>query len=153
MVGIVVFLATVQFLKLLQFNKKMSMPGDTITLASKDLKVFSFAFIIYFLAFTMFGFLLFGTTLYEFAGFVGAAESMFAFTLGSFDFEAMESSQKILGPIFFFLFIFIVYVGLMSIFLTIIADAFATVKEEVGSQTNDYEIVDFMWKKIQGVIG
>jgi hypothetical protein len=41
----------------------------------------------------------------------------------------------------------------MSIFLTIIADAFATVKEEVGSKTNDYEIVDFMWKKIQGVIG
>jgi len=57
------------------------------------------------------------------------------------------------GLVFFFLFIFIVYVGLMSIFLTIIADAFATVKEDVGSQTNDYEIVDFMWKKIQGVMG
>ncbi|CAG2212605.1 PKD1L2 [Mytilus edulis] len=46
-----------------------------------------------------------------------------------------------------------VYVGLMSIFLTIIADAFNTVKENVANQTNDYEIVDFMWKKIQGVIG
>ncbi|XP_063443914.1 polycystin-1-like protein 2 [Mytilus trossulus] len=153
MVGIVVFLATIQFLKLLQFNKKMNMLGDTVNLASKDLKVFSFAFIMYFLAFTIFGFLLFGSTLYAFASFVSAAESMFAFTLGSFDFAAMEASQKILGPIFFFLFIFIVYVGLMSIFLTIIADAFNTVKENVANQTNEYEIVDFMWKKIQGVIG
>ena len=35
----VVFMATIQFLKLLQFNQKMSMLGDTIKVAAKDLKV------------------------------------------------------------------------------------------------------------------
>ena len=35
----VVFMATIQFLKLLQFNQKMSMLGDTVQLAAKDLKV------------------------------------------------------------------------------------------------------------------
>ena len=35
----VVFMATIQFLKLLQFNQKMGMLGDTVKLAAKDLKV------------------------------------------------------------------------------------------------------------------
>ena len=47
----------------------------------------------------------------------------------------------------------IVYIGLMSIFLTIIGDAFTTVKEDTALQSNDYEIVDFMWKKIKAIIG
>lgn len=40
----VVYMATIQFLKLLQFNKKMGMLGDTIKLAAKDLKVATLLF-------------------------------------------------------------------------------------------------------------
>jgi hypothetical protein len=41
----------------------------------------------------------------------------------------------------------------MSIFLTIIGDSFTTVKENLALQSNEYEIVDFMWKKFKGVLG
>lgn len=153
MCGFVVFLATVQFLKLLQFNKKMGMLGETVQYATKDLKVFSIAFLLYFWTFTATGFLLFSNSMISYSNVVGAAESMFAFTLGSFDFVAMQSAQPTLGPIFFFAFILVVYVGLMSIFLTIIADAFSTVKENMEGKQNDYEFLDYFTKRLKQVMG
>lgn len=153
MIGIVVFLATVQFLKLLQFNKKMNMLGDTIKLATKDLKIFTIAFALYFFAFTACGYLLFGQYLPDYNGVVSSAEAMFSFTLGSFDFQAMQGVNKFLGPLFFFVFVGVVYVGLMSMFFTILGDAFTTVKANVENQSNDYEVVDFMMRRIKGIMG
>ena len=153
MTAFVVFLASIQFLKLLQFNKKMNMLGDTVRVATKDLKVFSIAFLLYFFAFVVAGYLLFGQHLASYNGIIQSMESAFAFALGSFDFEAMSGAQKFLGPIFFFLYIGVVYVGLMSIFLTIIADAFTTVKEDTETRSNDYEMVDFIWRRFKGIIG
>ncbi|KAL3878017.1 hypothetical protein ACJMK2_035653 [Sinanodonta woodiana] len=153
MVAFVVFLASVQFLKLLQFNAKINMLGETVKLATKDLKVFSLAFLLYFLAFTLTGYLLFGQNLTAYTGFVQSAESIFAFTLGTFDFEGMQGAQKIFGPIFFFLFVFIVYVGLMSIFLTIIGDAFNEVRERTKEKENEYELMDFLWNRAKALLG
>lgn len=151
--AVVVFMATIQFMKLLQFNQRMSMLGDTVKLATKDLKVFSVAFLLYFFAFTATAYLLFGQAMVTYNSIIGAAESMFAFALGSFDFEAMSDAQKFLGPIFFFSFIGVIYIGLMSIFLTIIGDAFTQVKANVALQSNEHEIVDFMWKRLKGLLG
>ena len=153
MTAFVVFLASIQFLKLLQFNKKMNMLGDTVRVATQDLKVFSIAFLLYFFAFVITGYLLFGQYLSTYNGLIQSMESSFAFALGSFDFPAMSGAQKVLGPLFFFAYIAVVYVGLMSIFLTIIADAFTTVKEDTETRTNEYEMVDFMWRKFKGIIG
>lgn len=153
MTAIVVFLASIQFLKLLQFNKKMNMLGETVKLATKDLKVFSIAFLLYFGAFVFTFYLLFGKHLPGYVGLIQSAESTFAFTLGSFDFDAMTGVHKFLGPMFFFTFIMVIYVGLMSIFLTIIADAFTTVKEETANKENEYEMVDFIWRKFKSIIG
>ena len=73
-----------------------------VKLATKDLKVFSITFFLYFFAFTGTAFLLFGHVLMSYQSIVTAAESMFAFALGSFDYEAMTRAQPFWGPLFFF---------------------------------------------------
>lgn len=153
MVGFLVFVGTIQFLKLLQFNQRINLLGDTIKLASKDLKVFSITFFLYFGAFAQAAYLLFGTTLASYNNLIGSAETMFSFALGSFDFYAMVDTQRILGPIFFFAYVGIVSIGLMGIFLTIIAEAFTKVKNDMKLRSNEHEIVDFMWKRFKGLIG
>ncbi|XP_055876323.1 polycystic kidney disease protein 1-like 2 [Biomphalaria glabrata] len=145
----VVFLATIQFLKLLQFNKKMGMLGATVKLASKDLYLFSITFFLYFFAFTATGFLLFCSQLTSYQNVVSTAEAMFAFALGSFDFNELSAAQPFWGPLFVFAYIGVVYIGLMSIFLTIIGESFSQVKENVALQSNDYELVEFIWTKIK----
>lgn len=116
-------------------------------------QVFSIAFLLYFMAFVVTGYLLFGQMITTYNNIVGAAESMFAFALGAFDFESMSDAQPILGPIFFFSYIMVVYIGLMSIFLTIIGDSFSQVKDNVALRSNEYEIVDFMWTRFKGLMG
>ncbi len=58
--ALVVFFATLKFIKMLKFNKRMGMLGDTILLATKDLKTFCVIFFIYFFAFSQCAFQLFG---------------------------------------------------------------------------------------------
>ncbi|CAG5132503.1 unnamed protein product, partial [Candidula unifasciata] len=98
----VVFLATIQFLKLLQFNKKMGMLGATVQVAAMDLRNFSIIFFLYFLAFTCTAYLLFGSSLQSYQNFVTSAESMFAFALGSFDYGELTTAQPLWGPVFIF---------------------------------------------------
>ncbi|CAL1530710.1 unnamed protein product, partial [Lymnaea stagnalis] len=147
----VVFMATIQFLKLLQFNKKMGMLGSTLKLASKDLRTFSITFFLYFFAFAATGFLLFGSTLTSYQDVITTTESMFAFALGTFDYKEISAAQPFWGPLFVFSYIGVVYISLMNFFLTIIGESFSQVKENVALQSNDYEIVDFMWAKIKGL--
>ena len=149
----VVFVSTIKFIKMLKFNRRMSMLGDTIKLATKDLKMFSITFFIYYTAFCFMGYLLFGSKLPNYGTFAGTFEALFAFALGDFDFEAFEDAHRIMGPVFFFLYVGIVYIGLMGMFLTIIYDAFAQVKANADMRSNDYEIVDFMMRKFKGVFG
>ena len=129
------------------------MLGDTIRVATKDLKNFCIVFIVYWMAFCMTAYILFGKLLPSYGTFVGTMEALFAFALGDFDFYAFQDSERILGPAFFFMYVLVIYIGLMGMFLTIIYDAFAEVKRNTALQSNEYEIVDFMWKKLRGVFG
>lgn len=131
----------------------MGMLGDTIKLATKDLKTFSILFIIYYFAFCQLAYLLFSKYLSNYKSMVHSAEALFAFALGDFDLDAMREVDRVLGPIFFFLYVAIVYIMLMTIFLTIIYDSLAEVKANMELQSNDYELVEFMVKKFKGIFG
>ena len=49
--ALVVFVSTLKFIKMLKFNRRMGIMGDTIRLATRDLKSFSVIFFVYFFAF------------------------------------------------------------------------------------------------------
>ncbi|CAH1779487.1 unnamed protein product, partial [Owenia fusiformis] len=152
-VGVIVFCATLKFIKMLKFNKNMGLLGDTVVYAVKDLKMFSIMFFIYFMAFCLPAYILFGMHMQSYGTFIGVFESLFAMALGSFDFYEMEAAQPFIGPIFFFLYVAIINIGLMGMFLTIIAEAFTAVKENAELQSNEYEIVDFMVGKLKALFG
>lgn len=118
-----------------------------------DLKNFMVVFVVFFIAFSMMAYMLFGKNLPSYGSFIGTLEALFAFALGDFDFDGFKDTNTFLGPAFFFMYVLVVYIGLMGMFLTIIYDAFAEVKANAEMQSNEYEIVDFMMKKFKGVFG
>ena len=97
---VVVFLATLKFINMLKFNRRMGMLTDTIKLAAKDMKAFVITFFIYFFAFSQLAYLLFGSVLTAYSSFVNTIESLFSVALGDFDFNALCVAQPILGPVF-----------------------------------------------------
>ena len=77
----------------------------------------------------------------------------FDFLSGKFDFEAMCTASPILGPLSFFVFVLVASIVLINIFLTLIISAFETVKHDIMKQNNEYEIMDFMMRKVKSLFG
>lgn len=57
--------------------------------------------------------------------------TLFRIILGDFDFAALQAANRLWGPIYFVAYIFFVFFVLLNMFLAIINDTYAEVKEEM----------------------
>ncbi|CAL1532921.1 unnamed protein product [Lymnaea stagnalis] len=142
-IAIAVFMAWIKIFKYISFNKTMTQLSSTLGRCAKDLAGFFVMFIIIFLAFTQLGYLLFGTQVEDFSSFENAFFTLFRIILGDFDFHQLEQANRILGPIFFMLFVFFVFFVLINMFLAIINDTYSEVKSDMANAKNEFEIADY----------
>ncbi len=91
----VVFLANVKILKLLKFNRRLGMLGDTLGRSKKELVAFSVIFSIFFTAFCSAFYLLLSRKLPEFSDYIYVMEESFSVILGKFDFQAIIDASSI----------------------------------------------------------
>jgi polycystin 1L2 len=147
----VAFCSTLKFLKLLRFNKKIGMLAHTLRYAFKDLVGFSCIFFIFFFAFALVGLIFFGSHVKGYYTIWSSFATLFKFVLGQFDLKAMQNANYIMGSAFFMTFNWIVIMGLMTMFVTILNEAFAQVKRDTEAMRNEIEIVDFMFEKIKSL--
>lgn len=126
-------LCFIKMFKYLRVNDRLSLLWKTMRRASPDLLSFIFIFLIVFLGFSFMGLLLFGDALKTFSSFGNSLYSCFYMILGDFPSEVIKVNQ-ILGPIFFFLFVFLVFFIMLNMFLAIINDAYAEENARVKQQ-------------------
>ena len=69
--------------------------------------------------------------------------TLFRIILGDFDFPTLESSSKILGPIYFLSYVFFVFFVLLNMFLAIINDTYSDVKSDIADQKSEFELGDY----------
>ncbi|GFN78424.1 polycystin-2, partial [Plakobranchus ocellatus] len=143
-VAITVFFAWVKVFKYISFNKTMTQLSTTLSRCAKDLLGFFIMFFIVFLAFTQLGYLLFGTQVNDFSTFMNSFFTLFRIVLGDFDFHQLEQANRILGPIFFMLFVFFVFFVLINMFLAIINDTYSEVKSDMAKQTDVFIMADYI---------
>uniref|UniRef100_A0A1I8FHI7 PKD_channel domain-containing protein n=1 Tax=Macrostomum lignano TaxID=282301 RepID=A0A1I8FHI7_9PLAT len=93
------------------FNKTMTQLSSTLGACAKDLVGFAL------------GYLIFGTQ--DFREFQQAIFTLFRIILGDFDFHELENAHRVLGPIFFLLYVFFVFFVLINMFLAIINDTYS----------------------------
>lgn len=152
-IAFTIFIGILKFIRLLRFNKRMGILYSTLAQCSKDLKSFCIVFCVVFFAFVQMFYLLFGLHMKDFGSFINSAETTFGMMTGKFDFDAMVRASPVIGPLAFFVFVLIASIVLLNIFLTLIISAFETVKHDVMKQNNEYEVVDFMMKKVKEMLG
>jgi hypothetical protein len=63
-------------------------------------------------------------------------------TIFVFTQELLTGSK--MGTFMFFLYMFVVFFCLLTMFVAIINEAFAAVCDDMSKQSNDYEIIDFI---------
>lgn len=60
---------------------------------------------------------------------------------------------KVVGPLIFGLFCLCFNIILINFFITVILEGFTAVRQDEQKQTNDYEIVNFMMRRLKMVMG
>jgi len=144
--AIMVFFAWIKIFKYISFNKTMTQLSSTLSRCAKDLAGFAVMFFIVFLAFAQLGYLIFGTQVETFSTFSDSLFTLFRIILGDFDFVSLEQAHRVLGPLYFILYVFFVFFVLINMFLAIINDTYAEVKESTANQKSEFEISEFMKK-------
>lgn len=151
--GLLVFLVTLRFLKLFRFNKRMSLLGSTIRECAKPLGAFCISFMILFLAYAILAVLVFGLDNDKFKDFLTTIETQTSIILGDFDYEELERTNRLLGPIYFFTFMYFSVFYLLNMFMAIINDSFAEVKASNDKQRNEYEMAEFILSRFKESLG
>jgi hypothetical protein len=151
--GFAVFFAILKSLRLLRFNRRMSLLTRTVKECGQPLLSFFLMFMIIFLAYVQFAIIVFGPVDEDYSSFAKCLSTMMSLTLGGFDFNSLIANSRVLGPIFFFTYMVYVFMILVNVFLSIINDTLAEVKSDVDKQPNDFEIVDFVMHHIKMVAG
>ncbi len=153
MVGWLVYLSTLKFLKLLRFNRRMLVLGATLRNAATGLSMFFIMFMIVFLSFTQVFYGTLGNMLKEYSSMIIAAETLLSTMLGKFDFRALQVTRPLLGPLLFILYVCTTTFLLINMFVSIINESFGAVRADVESRDNEYEIVEFMVRRFKLFIG
>lgn len=151
--GLLVFLVTIRFLKLFRFNKRMSLLGSTIAACAKPLAAFLVNFMLVFLAYAILAFLAFSGDNENFKNFLTTFETQTSIILGDFDYRDIEATNRLLGPAYFFTFMYFSVFYLLNMFMAILNDSFADVKSSNDKQQNEYEMVEFILSKFRESLG
>ncbi|CAD6196168.1 unnamed protein product [Caenorhabditis auriculariae] len=112
-VAILLFLAWIKVFKYISVNKTMSQLSATLTRSAKDIGGFAVMFAVFFFAYAQFGYLTFGTQISDYSTFYDAVFALLRTILGDFDFNALEKTNRILGPAFFISYVFFVFFVLL----------------------------------------
>lgn len=118
LMGFCCFFGTVKFLKLLRFNKRISMLQSTLAYAAKDLISFTVMFSVLFFAYLGLFYLLFHSKLWACSDPLKTAQMLFEMMLLKFDVSDLYAADMFLGPFCFTLFVIFVVFICMSMVLS-----------------------------------
>ena len=152
-VALIVFFVSIKFIKLLRFNRRMSILADTLKHSWKPLGMFSIVMGIVLTSTFAFATIVFGRQMYGYRNMLVTAATQISLLLGKFDFNEYQNTNRVIGPIFFFLYIIMVNWILLNMFLSIINDSYEVVSDDLREQSNDYEIVDFVVDQFKTWLG
>ena len=148
LLGFICFFASIKLLRFSRYVQRLSLLGETLRYASKDLLGFFFSFAIVFLAFTTLFYLLFASKMWACANLLHTVQTLFEMILLKFDAAEITSADAFLGPLSFTIFILLlVFVGI-TMFISIINGSFRTIRRRTRMHINeDHRIFAFMWSR------
>ena len=152
-VSLIVFFVSIKFVKLLRFNRRMSILAETLKDAWYPLGMFSIVMGIVLTSTFAFATIVFGRHMYGYRNMLVTAATQISLLLGKFNFYEYQDTNRVIGPIFFLLYIIMVNWILLNMFLSIINDSYEVVSSGLKEQSNDYEIVDFVMDQFKAWIG
>ncbi|ESN95042.1 hypothetical protein HELRODRAFT_87363 [Helobdella robusta] len=127
-----------------QSNLNAGFLSATLRYCSESIINFTIMFALVFFAFIHFFYLVYLPSLEVFSDLIMTAEQCLMMMVGKFNFSDMAKASPVLGTLMFFLYMIIVFFILLTMFVGIILDGFAAVRDDINKQSNEHEMVDFI---------
>jgi len=126
--SVVVFIVTVKFLRIIRFNRHVCQMVSSLKLSAPHITSYSVLFFLNILSFTLFGILVFGNDMKSYHSFIEALVMLIQkFLGGDLHFYELQSSNRILGPIFVFGYMFSMMFVVINMFVAILNEAYESV--------------------------
>lgn len=129
--------------KYVEFSKNMSLISNVVFKAAAPVLSFMMMFLVVLMGFAQSGYLAFGADVKGFGTLTETFYTLIRAMLGEFDFEGMRRSNRLFGPIYFFVYMVMVFFILLSMFLAIIDETYDRVKRELDSQPSVHFVEKF----------
>ncbi|KNC54914.1 polycystic kidney disease 2 [Thecamonas trahens ATCC 50062] len=116
--------------KYTKFFPPMRTVSDTIARSIQNTIGFVAVVMFVLFGFAQAGVLAFGSDVEDFRSFIDTFYTLLRLLLGDFDFETMQYSNRVFGPLYFLFFMVVVFFVMLSMFLAILNDSYLQVQAE-----------------------
>ena len=149
--GFVIFLSTLKFVRLFRFNHHVIALAFTIRRATKWLMSFSVIFLLLFFIFALVGILLFGSDLESYSTFIRSLSSLFETLLGqSVPIYELSDVKGSIARIYVFSFLFVMTMIMINMFMVILNDA-QVEASRTDENSTDLQMGDFIYNKLGSI--
>ncbi|XP_066934053.1 polycystin-2-like [Clytia hemisphaerica] len=132
-IGFVSFFVMIKVIRLLRFNRRISILTKTLKRALPDLAAMGLHLLIIYIASVIFSHMLLGVHLHQFSDFWKTAGTIISIMLNKFKVSEIIETKPILGRIGFFVFTVLVNFIVLNILISILNDSIAETENELDS--------------------
>nr|KAG5693167.1 hypothetical protein BaRGS_035365 [Batillaria attramentaria] len=146
-------LVVLKVFKMLRFNRHFGVVLATFELARESLINYFIQAIIFLMAFVSSGLLIFGSIVEGYRSVLDCMLTLFNFALGVSDFFELWEAHSTLGPLFYFLFVFFYANMAVSVFVTIVMEAYEVTHVQVSLEVDDRYMLDYVKRQLDLLLG
>lgn len=150
--GLVVFIAIIQFLRILNFNRYMWMVGSTLRNMKMTMGTFAFIFLGSFCGFVQLAHHLFCSESSYFKDIWASFLYMATIMCGRFKHAEVDSTHLLLSPLYFVTFNLVMIWVMTSLFISLMTQAITKARDEVKGRSNDADLLEYLLEKFGRMI-
>ena len=150
--AILVFISTIQILKILGYNKMFTGVLSVISKAGHDLIAFGFLLLILLIAFAFLAFLLFGSNLESYRNLYVTCGSLANTFIGKNKLDTLIVASPLAAQFFYMVYVVVVIMFMLTIFLSILNNSISAVKAEIANSSNSVGMVDIIRKSFRNFL-
>ncbi|XP_066291574.1 polycystin-1-like protein 2 isoform X1 [Branchiostoma lanceolatum] len=146
------FVNMMKLLRLVRFNPFLSKLMSVFRGMAGEFCSFILYFFFWLSAFGIYAYLMFGLTVTEYSTISKSFSTLFQMSLGNFYYYQLKEAAPILGPIYFFAFISLIFLVLMNIAMAIIDSALPDVRNHDMPEEDQY-FIQGLWERFTAFFG
>ncbi|CAH1272977.1 PKD1L3 [Branchiostoma lanceolatum] len=146
------FVNMMKLLRLVRFNPFLSKLMSVFRGMAGEFCSFIFYFFFWLSAFGVYAYLMFGLSVTEYSTISKSFSTLFQMSLGNFYYYQLKEAAPILGPIYFFAFISLIFLVLMNIAMAIIDSALPDVRNHDMPEEDQY-FIQGLWERFTAFFG